>query len=172
MELGGKSPKIVFDDANFRSALSGVVSGIFAATGRTCIAGSRLLVQNSTKNRFVAALTEIARSAKIGDPMLPDINIGPVTTPAQYKKVLDYIEIARSEGARCILGGKPATGEGVKGGQFVEPTIFTDVDNSMRVAQEEVFGPVLSVIGFDHRGRRRPNLERHPLRTCCGHLDF
>jgi (Z)-2-((N-methylformamido)methylene)-5-hydroxybutyrolactone dehydrogenase len=81
--------------------------------------------------------------------MQSDTNIGPITTPAQYKKVLDYIEIAKAEGARCLLGGKPAVGEGIVGGQFVEPTIFTDVDNKMRIAREEVFGPVLSIISSD-----------------------
>ncbi|TWF59199.1 aldehyde dehydrogenase [Neorhizobium alkalisoli] len=149
LELGGKSPNIVFEDANLSAAAAGVVSGIFAATGQTCIAGSRLLVQNSVKDKFVEQLVSIARSAKIGDPMKPDTNIGPVTTPAQYRKVLDYIDIAKSEGARCVLGGKPAEGEGILGGQFVEPTIFDGVDNSMRIAREEVFGPVLSIIGFD-----------------------
>src|SRR3546814_88417 len=76
-------------------------------------------------------------------------NVGPITTPGEYRKVLDYIDVARSEGARCVLGGKPATGEGIRGGQFVEPTVFVDVTNEMRIAREEVFGPVLSVIGFD-----------------------
>ncbi len=149
LELGGKSPNIVFEDADLSAAASGVISGIFAATGQTCIAGSRLLVQNSIKDKFVERLLELAKSAKIGDPMQSDTNIGPVTTPAQYKKILDYIDIAKAEGARCLLGGKPASGAGIKGGQFVEPTIFTDVDNSMRIAREEVFGPVLSIIGFD-----------------------
>src|SRR4029450_11813758 len=105
--------------------------------------------QNSIKDKFVERLLELAKSAKIGDPMKADTNVGPVTTPAQYKKILDYIDIAKGEGARCLLGGKPASGAGIKGGQFVEPTIFTDVDNSMRIAREEVFGPVLSIIGFD-----------------------
>lgn len=149
LELGGKSPNIVFEDADLKAAAAGVISGIFAATGQTCIAGSRLLVQNSIKEKFVEQLLSIAKSAKIGDPMKPDTNIGPVTTPAQYQKVLDYIDIAKQEGARCILGGKPASGEGILGGQFVEPTIFVDVDNAMRIAREEVFGPVLSIIGFD-----------------------
>ena len=149
LELGGKSPNIVFEDADLAAAASGAVSGIFAATGQTCIAGSRLLVQNSIKDKFVERLLGLAKSARIGDPMQSDTNIGPVTTPAQYKKILDYIDIAKAEGARCLLGGKPASGAGIKGGQFVEPTIFTDVDNSMRIAREEVFGPVLSIIGFD-----------------------
>jgi len=149
LELGGKSPNIVFEDADLAAAAAGAVSGIFAATGQTCIAGSRLLVQNSIKDKFVERLLELAKSAKIGDPMQSDTNIGPVTTPAQYKKILDYIDIAKAEGARCLLGGKPASGAGIVGGQFVEPTIFTDVDNTMRIAREEVFGPVLSIIGFD-----------------------
>ncbi|WP_146619049.1 aldehyde dehydrogenase family protein, partial [Rhodoplanes elegans] len=85
----------------------GAISGIFAATGQTCIAGSRLLLQRSIHDRFVERLLEVAREAKIGDPMLADTNVGPVTTPAQYRKVLDYIEIARAEGAKCVLGGKP-----------------------------------------------------------------
>ncbi|MEI5680808.1 aldehyde dehydrogenase [Mesorhizobium sp. CCNWLW179-1] len=149
LELGGKSPNIVFEDANMEAALVGVVSGIFAATGQTCIAGSRLLVQNSIRKEFVERLVAMARTAKIGDPMLPDVNIGPVTTPPQFEKILNYVEIAKAEGARCVLGGQRASGEGLGQGLFVEPTIFVDVKNDMRIAQEEVFGPVLSVIGFD-----------------------
>jgi aldehyde dehydrogenase (NAD+) len=147
LELGGKSPNIVFDDADLDAAAAGAVSGIFAATGQTCVAGSRLLVQNSIREEFTRRLVEIAKTAKIGDPMQADTNIGPVTTAPQYKKVLDYIDIAKGEGATCLFGGGPA--EGMPGGQFVLPTIFTDVSNKMRIAQEEVFGPVLSIIGFE-----------------------
>ncbi|MFL9963879.1 aldehyde dehydrogenase [Paraburkholderia sediminicola] len=149
MELGGKSPNIVFEDANLESAAVGVVSGIFGAAGQMCIAGSRLLVQNSIKESFTERLVALARDVRLGDPMQPTTDVGPITTSAQYAKVLDYIEVARRDGARCILGGKPAVGPGLTGGQFVEPTIFTGVTNDMRIAQEEVFGPVLSVIGFD-----------------------
>jgi aldehyde dehydrogenase (NAD+) len=149
MELGGKSPNIVFEDADLEAAALGVVSGIFGAAGQMCIAGSRLLVQNSIKESFTERLVALARDVRLGDPMQPTTNVGPITTPAQYAKVLDYIEVARRDGARCILGGKPAVGPGITGGQFVEPTIFTGVTNDMRIAQEEVFGPVLSVIGFD-----------------------
>jgi len=145
LELGGKSPNIVFEDADLDAAAAGAVSGIFAATGQTCIAGSRLLVQNSIKDKLTEKLVELARTAKIGDPMAPDTNIGPVTTPPQYRKILDYIEIAKGEGARLIAGGGPSD----VGPNFVQPTIFTDVRNDMRIAQEEVFGPVLSIIGFD-----------------------
>ncbi|MFM0554669.1 aldehyde dehydrogenase [Paraburkholderia sediminicola] len=149
MELGGKSPNIVFEDADLEAAAIGVVSGIFGAAGQMCIAGSRLLVQNSIKESFTERLVALARDVRLGDPMQPTTNVGPITTPAQYAKVLDYIEVARRDGAHCILGGKPAVGPGLTGDQFVEPTIFTGVTNDMRIAQEEVFGPVLSVIGFD-----------------------
>lgn len=148
LELGGKSPNIVFADADLDAAVSGVISGIFAASGQTCIAGSRLLVEESIHDEFVGRVVEIAKPAKIGDPMSRDTQVGPVTTPAQYQKVLDYIGIAKSEGATAVLGGQPYEGDGASGGQMVEPTIFTGVENSMRIAQEEVFGPVLSVIKF------------------------
>jgi (Z)-2-((N-methylformamido)methylene)-5-hydroxybutyrolactone dehydrogenase len=149
LELGGKSPNIVFADCNLDAAISGVISGIFAATGQTCIAGSRVLVQNSIRDEFSTRLVEMGRTARKGDPMLPDTNIGPVTTAAQYQKILVYIAIAKAEGARCILGGGPATSPDLPGGQFVEPTIFTDVKPEMRIAREEVFGPVLSILGFE-----------------------
>ena len=148
MELGGKSPNIVFDDAHLENAIKGVVSGIFAATGQTCIAGSRLLVQSSIHDAFVEKLVAFAKNAKMGNPMSLDTQVGPVTNPPQYKKILDYIDIARGEGATPVLGGGKATRPECGEGWFVEPTIFTGVKNSMRIAQEEVFGPVLSVIPF------------------------
>ena len=149
LELGGKSPNIVFQDADFEAAVMGTISGIFAATGQTCIAGSRLLVQRSIHDPFVARLVEVAGAARIGDPMLLQTHVGPVTTQPQYDKILSYIDIARKEGATCVLGGRPYTEDETKGGRFIEPTIFTGVTNDMRIAQEEVFGPVLSVIPFD-----------------------
>ena len=149
LELGGKSPNIVFDDCDLDAAAAGAISGIFAATGQTCIAGSRLLVQNSIREDFTARVIELGASARKGNPMLPETNIGPVTTPPQYAKILDYISIAKAEGARCVLGGGPATSAELPGGQFVEPTIFVDVKPEMRIAREEVFGPVLSIIGFE-----------------------
>ena len=149
LELGGKSPNIVFEDADLEAAVMGAISGIFAATGQTCIAGSRLLLQRSIHDRVVERLLEVARSATIGDPMSLDTHVGPVTTEPQYRKILDYIAIAKSEGANCVLGGGPYAGPGAKGSQFIEPTIFTEVTNRMRIAQEEVFGPILAVIPFD-----------------------
>jgi acyl-CoA reductase-like NAD-dependent aldehyde dehydrogenase len=148
LELGGKSPNIVFDDCILDDAVSGAISGIFAATGQTCIAGSRLLLQESIHDQFVEKLVAMARQAKLGDPSLAETQVGPVTTPPQYAKILSYIDIAKGEGAKCVLGGGPATKEEGGGKYFVKPTIFTGVNNRMRIAQEEVFGPVLSVIKF------------------------
>ncbi|PWC87501.1 carnitine dehydratase [Azospirillum sp. TSH100] len=149
MELGGKSPNIVFADADLDAAAAGAVSGIFGAAGQMCTAGSRLLVENSIREAFTERLVALAGSIRLGDPMAPETDVGPIATAPQYRKVLDYLEIAAASGARCILGGRPASGPGLIGGQFVEPTIFTDVTNDMRIAQEEVFGPILSIIGFD-----------------------
>lgn len=148
LELGGKSPNIVFDDCILDDAVSGAISGIFAATGQTCIAGSRLLVQDSVHDVFVEKLVAMAREAKLGDPSLFDTEVGPVTTPPQYQKVLSYIDIAKGEGATCVLGGGPAGKDEGGGAYFVKPTIFMNVENTMRIAQEEVFGPVLSIIKF------------------------
>jgi len=144
LELGGKSPNIVFDDADLEMAANGVISGIFAASGQSCIAGSRLLVQDTIHDKFVERLLEIAKLAKIGDPMEPETQIGPVTTEQQFNKVLHYIQVARDDGATCVLGGERID----RPGWFVQPTIFTDVTNEMRIAREEVFGPVLSIIRF------------------------
>jgi len=148
LELGGKSPNVVFADADLDAAVNGVVSGIFAATGQTCIAGSRLLVQEDVHDEVVRRVVELAGSARMGDPMDEGTQVGPVTTPAQYAKVLDYIGIAHDEGAEVVLGGAAASRPECGDGWFVEPTVFTGVDNSMRIAQEEVFGPVLAVIPF------------------------
>jgi len=149
LELGGKSPNIVFNDAKLDDAVNGAVSGIFAASGQTCIAGSRLLLQEDIHDVFVEKLLALARTARLSNPMNASTQVGPITTPAQYEKVLSYIKIAQGEGARLLLGGKPAScGEG----WFVEPTIFSDVTPKMRIAQEEVFGPVLSILKFKDEG--------------------
>lgn len=149
LELGGKSPNIVFEDANIEAAVMGAITGIFGSTGQTCIAGSRLLLQKSIHDQFVARLIEVAKDARIGDPMAAGTHIGPVTTPPQYEKILEYIAIAKKEGANCVLGGGAYKVEGAPNGWYVQPTIFTGVHNKMRIAQEEVFGPVLAIIPFD-----------------------
>ncbi len=149
LELGGKSPNIVFDDADLDNAVRGVVGGIFGAVGQTCIAGSRLLVQRGVHDAFVEKLAAFSKSARIGDPRNAATQIGPIANRMQYDKVLGYIDIARQEGAELVLGGKrPGEAECAEG-FFVEPTIFTGVNNDMRIAREEVFGPVLSTIVFD-----------------------
>ncbi len=148
MELGGKSPNIVFEDADLDNAIKGVISGIFAATGQTCIAGSRLLVQQSIHDQFLDKLVAFAKTAKMGNPMDAGTQIGPVTNKPQLEKILKYIDIAKGEGANAVLGGSRASRAECGNGWFVEPTIFSGVRNSMRIAQEEVFGPVLAVIPF------------------------
>jgi acyl-CoA reductase-like NAD-dependent aldehyde dehydrogenase len=148
LELGGKSPNIVFADANMENAVRGAVAGIFAATGQTCMAGSRLLVHESIHDEFVEKLLALAKTAKMGNPLQSDTTVGPVTTRPQFEKVLSYIDIAKSEGAKCVLGGEVAKRPECGDGWFVEPTVFTNVTNDMRIAQEEVFGPVLSIIKF------------------------
>lgn len=148
LELGGKSPNIIFADCHMENAVKGAVSGIFAATGQTCIAGSRLLVQESIHDEFVEKLVAFAKTAKMGNPMSYETQVGPVTTPPQFEKILGYMDVAREDGAECVLGGQRATRPECGDGWFVEPTIYTGVNNAMRIAQEEVFGPILSVIPF------------------------
>jgi aldehyde dehydrogenase (NAD+) len=143
-ELGGKSPNIVFEDADLEAAANGVVAGIFAATGQTCMAGSRLFVQDSIHDEFVERLAERARSIRLGDPLDPSTEMGPVAFEGHLEHVLGAIASARAEGARLVTGG----GRPVGPGYFVEPTIFGDVDNGMGIARDEVFGPVLAALRF------------------------
>ncbi|MCO5145085.1 MAG: aldehyde dehydrogenase [Aquamicrobium sp.] len=149
LELGGKSANVVFDDADIDSAVNGAVSGIFAASGQTCIAGSRLLVQRKVHDRVVEGVVRLAASARIGDPSRPETQVGPITTRPQRDRVLSYLDIARADGAQCVLGGGTPADAALAEGWFVEPSIFTGVSNAMRIAREEVFGPILSVIPFD-----------------------
>jgi len=149
LELGGKSPNIIFKDAKIDDAVRGAIAGIFAATGQTCIAGSRLLVQKDIYKEVSEKVVAFAAAASLGNPMDLDTQVGPITTPPQFDKVLSYIDIAKDEGARCLLGGSTPSEPELSGGMFVQPTIFGDVSNDMRIAQEEVFGPVLSIIPFD-----------------------
>ncbi len=148
LELGGKSPNIVFEDCIMENAVKGAISGIFAASGQTCIAGSRLLIQESIHDEFVDKLVAFAKTAKLGDPMSMDTQVGPVTTQPQFEKILGYLDVAKEDGAELALGGARAERPECGDGWFIEPTIYTGVDNSMRIAQEEVFGPVLSIIPF------------------------
>lgn len=149
LELGGKSPNIIFADADIGSAVNGAVAGIFAATGQTCLAGSRILVERGVHDAFVEAFAARALSIRLGDPLLPETEMGPVAFPEHLDTVLNYVRLGLQEGARLIAGGRRARGSGVETGYFIEPTVLADVRNDMRVAQEEIFGPVACVIPFD-----------------------
>jgi acyl-CoA reductase-like NAD-dependent aldehyde dehydrogenase len=148
-ELGGKSPNIVFEDADLEAATNGVIAGIFAATGQTCVAGSRLLVQRSVHDELVQRVAARARTIKLGNPLETTTEMGPVAFRDQFEKILSYVDLGLAEGAELVSGGKAATEPDLEGGYFVQPTIFTGVRNDMRIASEEIFGPVLSVIPFD-----------------------
>lgn len=148
MELGGKSPNMIFADASLDAAVVGAVAGIYAAAGQTCIAGSRLLVQESIYSEVLERLVAKARTIRLGNPLADDTEMGPVANEAQFKRILSMVEAGRAEGARLALGGTVARGAGCEKGYFIAPTIFGEVDNKMSIAQEEIFGPVLSVIRF------------------------
>jgi 5-carboxymethyl-2-hydroxymuconic-semialdehyde dehydrogenase len=143
-ELGGKNPVVVFDDANLDRALDAVVFMIYSLNGERCTSSSRLLVQKSIEREFTAKLVERVRKLKVGHPLDPATEIGPLIHPRHTHKVLSYFDIARSEHAEIAVGGAAATA----GGNYVQPTVFANARNSMRIAQEEIFGPVLAVIPF------------------------
>ncbi|MWA01639.1 aldehyde dehydrogenase family protein [Actinomadura sp. LD22] len=148
LELGGKSPNIIFPDADLPNAVNGVLAGVFAATGQTCMAGSRVLVHQDVYDAFAQALVERTETIKIGDPLDPDTEMGTVACESQHRKVLDYIDIAKKEGAALLTGGKRPADPALSDGLFVEPTVFGGVTNDMRIAREEVFGPVVVLIPF------------------------
>src|SRR6202022_2727204 len=148
LELGGKSPNIVFADADFETAIDYALFGIFANAGQVCSAGSRLLVQDSIHDKFVKRLVERAAKIKIGDGFDPATEMGPLISRAHQEKVEAYIRTGIEEGATLATGGKRLTGELGRKGNFVEPTIFTNTKPTMRIVQEEIFGPVLVVQKF------------------------
>jgi 5-carboxymethyl-2-hydroxymuconic-semialdehyde dehydrogenase len=150
LELGGKNPVIVFDDADLDRALDAVVFMIYSLNGERCTSSSRLLVQRSIHDAFVARLAERVRRLKVGHPLDPATEVGPLVHARHLDKVLSYEAIARAEGAAVTVGGGRAEGPGLPaGGQFVRPTLYTGATPSMRIAQEEIFGPVLTVLPFD-----------------------
>ncbi|EUA30682.1 aldehyde dehydrogenase family protein [Mycobacterium xenopi 4042] len=145
LELGGKSAQVVFDDADLDAAANGVVAGVFAATGQTCLAGSRLLVHERVATALVDKVVARATTIKLGDPKDPTTEMGPVSNALQYEKVLSHFASAREQGANIVCGGEP---EDRLGGFFVKPTVLTGVNPSMRAVTEEIFGPVLAVMTF------------------------
>jgi acyl-CoA reductase-like NAD-dependent aldehyde dehydrogenase len=146
LELGGKSPNIIFEDADLKSAIGGSFQGIYFNTGQACNAGSRLFVQNSLYEEVTGQLAELATNAKVGPGLTKGSHFGPVVSAEQFKRVNDYIQIGIDEGATTAAGG---VAENDTGGYFIKPTLFTDVDPSMRIAREEIFGPVLVATPFD-----------------------
>lgn len=165
LELGGKSPNIVFGDADLEAAANGVVSGIFAATGQTCIAGSRLLVHEDVHDELLRRLIGKAQDIKLGDPLDMKTEMGPVAFEEQRDKILGYIDLGREEGATVACGGGRPDEAGLQDGYFVEPTILTGADRTMRVAKEEIFGPVLTVMSFkdEEEATRQANDTRYGL---------
>src|SRR5277367_5417956 len=146
LELGGKSPNIFFADADFEAAIDGALFGIFINQGEVCSAGSRVLVQRSIYKKFLEAMTEKARTIKLGPPLDRSTKMGPLVSREQYDRVSAYQQLGKSEAKLALGGGRPAS---MSRGYYVEPTIFYDVDNSSRIAREEIFGPVAAIIPFD-----------------------
>ena len=150
MELGGKSPFVIFDDADFERALDAAVFMIFSNNGERCTAGSRILVQKSIYAKFVDRFVERAKKITVGDPMDEKTIVGPMISKNHLAKVRHYIELGQKEGASMLCGGldTPVLSERVKNGNYVLPTVFADVDNRMQIAQDEIFGPVACIIPF------------------------
>jgi betaine-aldehyde dehydrogenase len=149
LELGGKNPNIVFAKADFEAAVDGALFAAFANQGEVCSAGSRLLVERSVHKKFVQAMLEKIPRIKLGHGLLPGVKMGPLVSSAHREKVESYIKIGIDEGAKLVCGGKRPKGKEFENGNFLEPTIFDDVKPTMRIAREEIFGPVLSVIPFE-----------------------
>jgi acyl-CoA reductase-like NAD-dependent aldehyde dehydrogenase len=145
LELGGKSPQVVFDDADLKAVANGVIAGIFAAGGQSCVAGSRLIVQQSVERELIERIVELASAIRLGDPSDPETEMGPIANAAQYERILRYLQVARDEGATVALGGGPETS---LGGFFVQPTVLTGLKPDATVVREEIFGPVLSTLTF------------------------
>ncbi len=145
MELGGKSPMIVFDDADIENAVSGAILGNFYSSGQVCSNGTRVFVQKGVKEAFLARLAERLATAKIGDPLDEEVNFGPMVSENQMNIALGYVEKGKAEGARLVYGGERIAGEGF----YMQPTVFADVTDDMTIAREEIFGPVMSVLDFD-----------------------
>jgi len=148
LELGGKSPNIVFADADLDAAVKGAANGIFYGKGEVCAAGSRLFVEKKVHDDFMSKLVDRAKKLKPGDPLDPKTRLGAIVSEQQMNTVLGYIDAGKNEGAKLVAGGSRASVDGGKG-YFIEPTIFDQVDNGMKIAQEEIFGPVLATIPFD-----------------------
>jgi aldehyde dehydrogenase (NAD+) len=148
LELGGKSPDIVFADADLESAVPGAGMAVFANSGQICSAGTRLFVERKVYDEFVGRVADFGKSLKVGNGVDPDTQIGPLVSEQQLERVTGYLNVARQEGARAVVGGQQLTEGPFAKGYFVPPTVYADVRDDMRIAQEEIFGPVISAIPF------------------------
>ncbi|TYR79578.1 aldehyde dehydrogenase family protein [Priestia megaterium] len=148
LELGGKSPNVIFADADFDTAVDYALFGIYAGTGQICAAGSRILVEEEIYEKFIEKFVERAQKIKVGPGNNPESEMGPLVSQEHMEKVLTYIEVGKQEGAKLVCGGKKLTEDSLKKGFFVEPTVFADVKPDMRIVQEEIFGPVVTVQKF------------------------
>ena len=144
-EMGGKNAVIVLEDADMDKALGGIVQGAFGSTGQRCTATSRVIVEDSVYDEFMDGLLRRTASLRVGDGIDPEVDVSPLCGPGQYEKVQEYIGVGTEEGARLAFGGHALTGGEYDEGYYVEPTVFTDVSPDMRIAKEEIFGPVLTV---------------------------
>jgi aldehyde dehydrogenase (NAD+) len=149
LELGGKSPDIVFADADLDAAVPGASMSIFANSGQVCVAGSRLFVERPVYEEFTARVAEFGAKMVVGDPLDAATELGPLASHEQLEKVLGYLESGRAAGARSISGGERLAGAEYERGYFVPPTVFVDVADEMAIAREEIFGPVLAAVPFD-----------------------
>ncbi|MBV8088269.1 MAG: aldehyde dehydrogenase family protein [Alphaproteobacteria bacterium] len=148
LELGGKSPDIVFADADLESAVPGAGMAVFANSGQICSAGTRLFVERKVYDEFVGRVADFGKGLKVGNGVDPDTQIGPLVSEQQLERVTGYLNVARQEGARTVAGGQQLTEGPFANGYFVPPTVYADVRDNMRIAQEEIFGPVISAIPF------------------------
>ena len=165
LELGGKSPDIIFADANLDAAVAGAAMGVFRNSGQVCVAGTRVFVERPVYDEVVERFSDFARSLRLGNSLDPETQLGPVVSADQLRRVVGYLESGREEGARAAAGGERAMDGALADGYFVSPTVFADVRDDMRIAEEEIFGPVASMMPFDgiEEVKRRANQTRFGL---------
>ena len=168
LELGGKSPALVFEDADLEKAAINLVMGLFTASGQACVSCSRILIQEGVYDKFVELLIKHVSTARLGDPADPETDIGPMGGQSQYDNAMKYLDLARQEGASVLLGGEASARPGCDNGYFIEPTILGEVTNTMQIAREEIFGPVMCCIRFkdEEEAVKIANDTRYGLGAC------
>ena len=171
LELGGKSPDIVFADADLDAAVPGAAMAVFANSGQICSAGTRLFVESKIYDEFVGRVAEFGKKLNVGNGLDPNTQIGPLVSQQQLERVSGYLDIGQKEGAKALAGGSRLTEGALSKGYFVPPTVFANVQDNMRIAQEEIFGPVISAISFKDSRRSDQARQRHDLRSRLRRVD-